>query len=398
MYRRLIQSGGLCLALAAPLTSQAADFNACRERLSERAIAEGLPRELVETTLPALEEQEQVLDLDRRQPEFVQTFAAYVDLRVTPERVQRGRELLAEHGDFLDELQQRFGVPARYLVAFWGLETNYGSYLGNMPTLDSLATLACDPRRADFFTGEFIDALRLMQRESLQPGQLVGSWAGAVGHTQFMPSSYLRYAIDGDGDERIDLWRSERDALASGANFLRALGWTPGLRWGRQVELPAAFDYSRAGRGHSEPLATWASLGVRRRDGASLPRADIPASLLVPAGHRGPAFLVYDNFDVVMRWNQSENYALSVGLLADRLAGAPPGDFGDPDAKPLGIDDLKRAQQALLDTGFDPGPVDGVLGSGTRKALRAFQQRENLIADGYPDATTLETLFAHAAE
>lgn len=385
---------GAALALLCALPGEAAeDFAACRERLAEHAVAEGIPRDLVSATVPALEIQTRVLELDRLQPEFVQNFATYVARRVSPERVRRGREMLARHGDFLAALQQRYGVPARYLVAFWGLETNYGSYLGNMPTLDSLATLACDPRRAAFFTEEFIHALRLMDRESLEPGQMVGSWAGAVGHTQFMPSSYLRYAIDGDGDGHIDLWRSERDALASGANFLRALGWQPGLRWGRPVKLPPGFDYRWAGSDRAAPLATWSSRGVVNTSGGSLPAADVAATLLLPAGHAGPAFLVYDNFDVVMRWNQSRNYALSVGLLADRLAGAPAGDYGDPEAPPLAIGELKRAQQALLDQGHDPGPIDGMLGGRTRAALRAFQLEQQLPADGYPDPTTLQALL-----
>ncbi|MBN7797825.1 lytic murein transglycosylase [Parahaliea mediterranea] len=388
---------GLSLLLALPALA-AEEFPACRERLAAHALAQGIPPGLVEATVPALEQQQRVLELDQQQPEFIQTFAAYVDRRVSPERVSRGRQMLAKHGDFLADLQRRHGVPARYLVAFWGLETNYGGYLGNMPTLDSLATLACDPRRATFFTREFVNALRLMDRESLEAEHMVGSWAGAVGHTQFMPSSYLRYAVDGDGDGKIDLWRSERDALASGANFLKALGWQPGLRWGRLVRLPPDFDYRWAGRDQSAPLASWSSRGVLRANGGPLPGTDVTAALLVPAGHAGPAFLVYDNFDVIMRWNQSQSYALSVGLLADRLAGAPPADYGDPETPPLPIAELKHAQQALLDRGLDPGPLDGVLGSRTRAALRAFQLEVRLPADGYPDAATLNALRADAAE
>lgn len=376
----------------------AGEFDACRARLSDYALAEGIPRQLVDEVVPSLEEQRRVLELDQQQPEFVQTFAAYVDKRVTPARVDRGRALLAQHSEFLADLQARFGVPARYLMAFWGLETNYGGYLGNTPTLDSLATLACDRRRSDYFSAEFVNALRLMQRESLRADQMVGSWAGAVGHTQFMPSNYLRYAIDGDGDSRVDLWRSERDALASAANFLNSLGWKPGLRWGRQVTVPDGLDYSLAGPGQPATLAEWSSRGVKRMDGARLPAGEESATLLLPAGHAGPAFLVYDNFDVVMRWNQSQSYALSVGLLADRLVGAAPGNYGDANAEPLQMAELKQAQQALLDAGYQPGTPDGILGSRTRAALREFQLEAQLPADGYPDRATLDKLLVNDAK
>src|SRR5690606_7049335 len=194
-----------------------------------------------------MEQQQRVLELDRKQPEFAQTFGQYLSTRVSDDRIRKGRAMYARHRAFLDQLTERYGIPGQYLVAFWGLETNYGGYLGNMPTLDSLATLACDPRRSDFFTTEFLTALRVMDREALQPGQMRGSWAGAMGHTQFMPSNYIRYAIDGDGDGRVDLWGSEKDALASGANFLSHLGWQRDQRWGREVRLPAGFDYTLTG-------------------------------------------------------------------------------------------------------------------------------------------------------
>lgn len=390
-----------CLALllaAAPLgapfhATASTDFAACRARLGEQAIADGVSAEVVRTTLPAVRELQRVVELDRKQPEFMQTFANYVEQRVSPQRVERGRSLLHQHGAFLAELQQQYGIPARYLVAFWGLETNYGGYLGKMPTLDALATLACDPRRSDFFATEFVNALRLVERESLDPAQMLGSWAGAMGHTQFMPSTWLQYALDGDGDGRVNLWRSERDALASAANFLRGLGWTPGLRWGRQVSLGEGFDYSLSGRDRGATLAQWSAHGVRNLDGSALPSADIEAALLLPAGHAGPAFLVYDNFAVVMGWNNSENYALSVGLLADRLAGAPAGDFGNGETSALTSAELRRAQEALQAAGYDPGEADGILGSRTRAALRAFQLAANLPADGYPDRVTLTTLL-----
>ncbi|KGE02625.1 lytic murein transglycosylase [Pseudohaliea rubra] len=392
----------LLLLLAAallPAGSAAATvtaFRDCVAGLGERAAAAGVNGDLIARVLPALSPLERVIALDRSQPEFVQTFPAYLEARVTESRVDKGRELLERHGPFLRTLLARYGVPPRYLLAFWGLETNYGGYLGKVPTLDSLATLACDARRSEFFAGEFVNALQLVEREALPLEQLVGSWAGAVGHTQFMPSSYLRYAVDGDGDGRIDLWQSERDALASGANFLRSLGWEPGLRWGRLVELPAGFAYEQTGFGKAQSLRAWAAAGVTRAGGAPLPALDLEAALLLPSGHRGPAFLVYDNFRVVMRWNASQSYALAVGLLADRLAGAPPLRLPPELAEPLRKADIVGAQRALNALGLDAGAADGIIGSRTRAALRAFQLEQGLPADGYPDANTLEALQRRA--
>lgn len=390
----------LCLSFllfALPvLAVEGAEFDSCIAGLGDRAQRAGVDAALVDQVLPTLAPVERVIELDRKQPEFVQSFGKYLGARVTESRVNRGRELLVRHEDFLANVLQRYGVPPRYLVAFWGLETNYGSYLGNISTLDALATLACDPRRGDFFAGEFVDALRLVEREALPLERLRGSWAGAVGHTQFMPSSYLRYAVDGDNDGQMDLWGSERDALASGANFLRSLGWTPGLRWGRRVTLPAGFPYQLADLGEKRSLRFWASLGVTRADAGPLPAPELDASLLLPSGYLGPAYLVYDNFRVVMRWNQSQSYALSVGLLADRLVGASPLALPAEQSHPLRIEDVASAQRVLNTLGYDPGVDDGMLGSRTRGALRAFQIQQGLPADGYPDTATLEKLNAAA--
>lgn len=385
------------VALTAGQSAAAAsDFSACLTSLQTQARDAGVSEAILREVVPGLQQQERVISLDRSQPEFLQTFAEYLALRVTPERVERGRALLAEHQSFLLDLQQRYGVPPQYLVAFWGLETNYGGYLGGMPTLDSLATLACDTRRSEFFSSEFIAALQLMQRESLQPDDMQGSWAGAVGHTQFMPSSYLRYAVDGDSDGRIDLWRSRQDALASGANYLQSLGWEPGLRWGREVRLPADFPFQLAGRrDQRRPLSEWAGHGVERSDGGRLPAVEVDAALLVPAGHLGPAFLIYRNFDVIMRWNRSELYAIAVGHLADRIAGGGRLQNGTFTQEPLRKVDIELAQKTLNALGYDAGPVDGVLGSATRSALREFQLANSMTADGYPNPSTLEVIATH---
>jgi len=389
MYPLLVLS---TLLLAGPLQASSADFATCIAGLQDKARHQNLSPRAV-SAVAAMEQQQKVLELDGKQPEFVQTFGNYLDARVSADRIRRGRELYARHRAFLDQLTARYGVPGQYLVAFWGLETNYGGYLGNMPTLDSLATLACDPRRAEFFASEFLTALRVMDRESLEPAQMRGSWAGAMGHTQFMPSNYLRYAVDGDGDGRIDLFGSEKDALASGANFLQQLGWQEGFRWGREVILPQGFDYGLSGRGNARSVADWGALGVRGADGSALPAADVTGSILVPAGHRGPAFLIYDNFSVIMRWNRSESYALSVGLLADRIAGG--GGLRQPppaDQKALSRGEVEGLQLALNQRGYDAGEPDGVLGPATRDAVRAYQRDAGLISDGFPDQGLLQRL------
>jgi membrane-bound lytic murein transglycosylase B len=369
-----------------------AEFSQCLVGMAQRASAEGVSSETVDTVIPGLAFQARVIELDRSQPEFTQSFADYFGNRVSQTRIDKGRALNQELGGFLADLTQQYGVPGKYLVAFWGLETNFGSYLGGMPTLDSLVTLACDPRRSKFFTTEFLLALKLMEREELLAEDMKGSWAGAVGHTQFMPSNYLRYAIDGDGDGKIDLWNSRRDALTSAANFLSQLGWSREQRWGREVQLPVGYDFSQAGQ--QQPLINWREQGLQKAGGSALPVvANMEAQLVVPAGHTGPAFLVYDNFEVIMRWNRSTSYALSVGHLADRIAGAGPLYRVLPSDQPrLHRSEVIQLQELLLSKGFKVGEIDGLLGPASRAALREFQMGAGLIGDGFPDQKTLAKL------
>jgi membrane-bound lytic murein transglycosylase B len=397
--RKLLPGLLLCAALNGGASAAPLPFDQCLAGLQDRARQAGVAQWLVDEVIPEMEQQQRVIELDRKQPEFVKTFGQYLSARVTETRVQRGRALYQEHRSFLDGLARRYGVPGRYLVAFWGLETNFGSYMGSMPTLDSLATLACDTRRGAFFTDEFITALKVVQREQLAPDKLQGSWAGAMGHTQFMPSTYERYAVDGDGDGRVDLWDSPQDALASGANFLRALGWRPGARWGREVRLPADFAYADSGLKHRLPITDWARRGLTTADRQPLPTADFAGSVLVPAGASGPAFLIYDNFRVIMGWNRSEFYALSVGHLADRIGGAGKLRRTPPeDQKALSREDVIALQNRLLALGYNPGAADGIFGADTRRALSAFQQDAGLTADGFPDSLTLRRLAEKRSE
>ncbi|MEA5445383.1 lytic murein transglycosylase [Gammaproteobacteria bacterium AB-CW1] len=385
------------LYLAAPQGAQAeveqADFAACIDRIAHQAQAEGISTRIVDQKLRPARHIDRVIELDRRQPEFTTPFHDYLNRRVNEQRIRQGRQLLEEHGELLQSVARQYGVPAQYLVAFWGLETNYGSFFGRMPVIDSLATLACDLRRSDYFTGELLAALRILDEGAIDLERMEGSWAGAMGHVQFMPSVFLRYAVDHDGSGRRDLWGSIPDAMASAANFLSHIGWETGYRWGREVSLPEDFDFQLAGGDRRKSLAEWSRLGVRRGDGAPLPPVDIEAALLLPAGHRGPAFLVYDNFNVIMRWNRSEYYALSVGILADRIAGASGLHNPPPEDVPrLSRDQVQDLQARLREEGHDPGPVDGILGPATRRAIRSFQSEQGLVADGFPDPAVLDAL------
>lgn len=365
-------------------------FQACKADFASKATAQGISQDTVDSALAAATLQAKVIEYDRNQPEFVRTFPDYLSKRVNDWRINKGREMLKEHQTLLQSLTQQYGIPAHYLVAFWGLETNFGQYKGKMPIIGSLATLACDQRRAEFFTKELLKALQLIDKEGIDHQQMLGSWAGAMGHTQFMPSAYLQYAMDGDGDGKADLWNSVPDALTSAANFLENLGWQPGFRWGREVKLPDDFDYTLIGRNTKKTLSQWQALGITKADGASLGSADMQSSVLLPAGHQGPAFIVYDNFAVIMRWNFSEFYAIAVGHLADRLVGAGELIQPLPELPVYSIADMRNLQVNLNNLGFDVGEPDGILGPATRSGIQGFQNANNMVADGFPSPTVIE--------
>lgn len=369
-----------------------AEFNECKQTLQTKAIGAGVSESTARAVMADVNYLERVIELDRRQPEFTTTFADYFNRRVNEARISKGREMLETHRELLNRVTRETGVPAPYLVSFWGLETNFGSYFGKMPVPSSLATLACDPRRTTFFTKQFVAALKIIDEGAIPAEQMEGSWAGAMGHVQFMPTVFLQHAVDGDGDGRRDLWNSLPDAMMSAGRFLQSMGWDGDYRWGREVLLPDNFDFSMTD-GRRLPLSEWRSLGITDAFGNALAQEPIEAALVVPSGHQGPAFLVYSNFRVIMGWNRSEFYAVAVGHLADRIAGAGALQSPPPEDQPtLSRDQVIQLQETLNDKGYDTGKPDGIMGSNTRKAIREFQKAEGLIADGMPSGPLLGKL------
>ncbi|MCP3126740.1 lytic murein transglycosylase [Shewanella sp. KJ2020] len=386
------QSQSSELDINATIQANADAFAGCITTLQARARSEGLSDDTINSTVANLQFVPKVIELDQQQPEFSQTFANYFNKRATDWRVNEGRRLLQKHRVLLDKLAQEYGVPPQYILSFWGLETNYGSYKGKMSVLDSLATLACEPRRSSYFTTELMQALKLKEKYNFDKGTMVGSWAGAMGHTQFMPSAYAKYAIDGDGDGKADLWNSTADALTSAANFLQHLGWQRNQRWGREVLLPAHFSYDHLGAKQALPLSAWATQAVVQTNGQPLPAVDINAALYLPAGHTGPAFLGYENFNVIMRWNRSEFYAITVGHLADRINGGEPLKVSPSEQPRLSREQVKLLQAKLNEAGFDVGKPDGVLGRNSAAGIQAFQRSQNMVADGFPSPEVFTAL------
>jgi len=294
-----------------------ADFEA-------EALGRGISSQTVEAALSGVERIPRVIELDRRQPKSPRDFCGYLDRRLTETRIARGRRVLKEQRVLLGQISAEYGVPSRYLVALWGLETNFGDYLGDFPVIGSLVTLAHDARRGDVFREQALAALRIVEEGHHDPQGMKGSWAGAIGQVQLMPTTFLEYAVDYDGDGRKDVWTSLPDALATAANYLRQSGWRSGETWGRQVQLPAALGGDAAMLRRPRPVAGWQQSGVRRADGGELPVADIRGSIVLPVRKPDPAFLVYRNYRTFLAWNNSTFFAISVGALADHIAGAGP--------------------------------------------------------------------------
>ena len=333
-----------------------------------------------------------VIASDRTQPEFTRAVWDYLDGALSAQRITRGQDKLGQLRPVVDLIAARYGVPAEFLVAIWGMESNYGSFLGDIPTIDALATLGFEGRREAWARGQLLAALTILQNGDIGRAQMIGSWAGAMGQTQFLPSNYLAYAVDADRDGRRDIWGSLPDVMASTANFLARSGWQVGQPWGLEVRLPPSFDYARADLEVRQPTAQWAGEGVQSMDGAPLPALQ-GALLLLPTGARGPAFLVGANFCTILRYNNSISYALAVGLLAQQLIGGPVVQAPWPrDLAPLTRSELLALQTALNARGFDSGAPDGTMGPATQRGVRQYQRSLGLAADGYPTGELLQRL------
>ncbi|ACV35522.1 lytic murein transglycosylase [Accumulibacter sp.] len=382
-------------AVAAQEAVPADRFSSCMSTLRGEAASKGVSAASFDRLTKGLAPDLSVLEFLDYQPEFRTPIWDYLAGLVDDERVA---DALAMREKWLGPLAaagERYQVDQDTVLAVWGVESNFGRNFGKRPLLTSLGTLACFGRRQGYFRGEFLSALKILDTGDIAPERLVGSWAGAFGHTQFMPSTFLRLAVDGDGDGRRDLMDSVPDALASTANFLHRAGWRTGEPWGYEVVLPAGFDTSIAGRSNKRPLAQWNARGVRRADGQPIAASDAAAGLLLPAGPRGPAFLVFRNFDVIYGYNAAESYALAIAHLSDRIKG------GKPFVTPWPTDDpgLSRRERRELQTllaarGYPIGEIDGMIGANSRQAIQAEQKRLGVAADGRPGQKLLNTLRA----
>jgi len=373
----------------------AANFHQCLERLWPLAARRHVSRSTFVRYTATLTPDLQIMDLLDNQPEFTKSVWDYLDMLVTDERIAKGRELLGKYRASFDAAERAYGVDRHIIAAIWGVESNYGTQGGDRPVIRSTATLACIGRRQNYFRDEFLAAMEILDRGDVRPDRLVGSWAGAFGPTQFMPTAFKRYAVDFDRDGRRDVVDSIPDIIASTANNLKMDGWAPGQTWGYEVVVPATFNFMLADRRRLLPVREWQRFGVTRPHGLAFPRADDQAFLLIPAGVQGPGFLMLHNFRVIMRYNPAEAYALAIGHLADRLRGG--GRFAQDwprYERVLSRDERLELQQLLARHGYDIGDPDGHLGARTVAAIREFQAKNGKIPDGFASASILNQLRA----
>ncbi|MBY0439249.1 MAG: lytic murein transglycosylase [Burkholderiales bacterium] len=384
---------GAVFLLSAPVPAIASEWASCVKELRTLAIGKGVGAQVFDSALAGVEPDADILKAFDNQPEFTIPIWDYLAGLVDDERVADGRALMEKWAAILAQAEEKFGVDRFVIAAVWGVESDYGRIMGKRQLVRSLTTLSCSGRRQAFFRGELLATLRIVQSGDIPVDALVGSWAGAFGQTQFIPSTYLRLAIDFDGDGRRDIINSVPDALGSTANYLKRAGWVTGQPWGYEVRLPANYA-GPTGRRTKQSLAQWSELGIRMADGGALTGTG-PAGLLLPSGAKGPAFLVFRNFDAIFAYNAAESYALAIAHLADRLRGA--GAFRTPwptDDPGIGRAERREVQQRLLDRGFDVGAPDGIVGARTRAALRAFQASAGLAQDGRAGLRVLQALRA----
>jgi membrane-bound lytic murein transglycosylase B len=370
-----------------------AGFAAWLQGFKTRALAQGITPETLTGALGDVQFDPRVIEKDRNQNEFTKTIWDYLDSAASDERIANGKAALAANADLLVRIETTFGVDKEIVVAVWGLESAYGTYRGDFPVIASLATLAYDARRPAFFEEQLLAALKILQSGDVAARQMTGSWAGAMGHTQFIPTSYLAFAVDFTGDGKRDIWSDDpADALASTAAYLAKSGWKTGAPWGIEVALPAGFDFGETGERVVRSVAEWQALGVRSIAGSDLPDHG-PASVLLPAGARGAAFLIFGNFHVIETYNTADAYVIAIGHLADRIGGGAAIVSGWPRGdRALKFDERVELQQRLIRAGFDTGAVDGLIGPNTIAAVRAYQRSAGLIPDGYASLDVLKKL------
>ena len=358
-----------------------------------RATEQGIRPDVLEAAFRGVDYDDDVIRRDRNQSEFSKTIWQYLDSAASDTRVANGKAALAQHGPTLDAIETRYGVEKEVVVAIWGLESAYGSYRGSNDVIRSLATLAFDGRRGAFFEGQLVAALQILQSGDTSPRNMTGSWAGAMGHTQFIPTSYLDYAVDFTGDGRRDIWSDDpTDALASTAAYLARFGWVTGQPWGVEVTVPSGFDYRQASRKVSKSPAEWAALGVKDLSGRAVPNHG-SASILLPAGSQGAAFMIFKNFSVIERYNTANAYVIGVGHLSDRVRGGDEIQASWPrDDRALSFSERKEMQRHLTAKGFDTQGIDGRVGPKTIEAVRRFQMAQGLTPDGYASLTLLNKL------
>ena len=362
----------------------------------KEALAAGIRADLFDRAFANVSFDASVIRADRSQPEFARPVWEYLDGALSPLRVRKGQALISQYADILQSIEQRYGVDRQALVSVWGMESNFGQFQGSKSVINSLATLAYEGRRPGFAHAQLIAALQILQQGDITPEKMLGSWAGAMGQTQFIPTTYNTHAVDFDGDGRRDIWNSPADALASTAHYLQSSGWQKGQPWGFEVQqLPLNFDYALADGSVRKTVGEWLKLGIQVPPGASVPANvdQLSAALLLPAGYRGPAFLVLDNFRAILKYNNSSSYALAVGLLSERFGGGGVIRGSWPkDELPLSRSQRIDLQTVLSAHGYDAGNPDGIIGANTRKAIRAAQQSLGWPADGYPTVKLLESL------
>ncbi|MDE2164072.1 MAG: lytic murein transglycosylase [Alphaproteobacteria bacterium] len=389
-------------AIPVPAPSPAAEDQAFAQFVQDfwpTAQAAGITAATYDAAMGSISRNQHISDLNLNQPEFAKAIWDYLDTAVSPQRIADGQAMLAGNADILGKLEAKYGVPKEILVSIWGNESDYGRSMGNYNMFQALATLAYGGPRTDYARPQLIAALKMMQQNHYAASDMTSSWAGAFGETQFVPTTFLNQAVDGDGDGKIDLWTSVADALASTANVIAKAGWKTGKPWGYEIALPAGFAYEHSGLDITDPVPAWTQRGVKTIAGAALPASDEPASVYLPAGAKGPAFLVFPNFKAILKYNNAASYALAVCELADQLKGGPGIVAAWPRGEqPLNLDERLALQTALTKLGFDIGKIDGLLGNKSRGALRDWQKAHNLPADGYPTEDLLTRIALEAQQ